>query len=197
VSFTESVRTVYRKYAVASGRASRPEYWWFQLFLVLALVGWYALFIIGFVINRTLGGLVGIGLVIFFLATILPSIGVTVRRLHDTDKSGWWIFISLIPYIGSLILLVLLALDSTPGPNRFGPPSGMTTRNVVYWGANQWEAWQRFVEDSHRAAAAGYAPLKVDWQLNQGNQYLSVVYAYQPPDPMWQAPNWAPPPPSA
>jgi uncharacterized membrane protein YhaH (DUF805 family) len=195
MSFSQAVRTVYGKYAVASGRASRSEYWWFQLFLFLAAIAWYALFFVALVISPRLGVLVGIAMVVFFLASMLPSLGVTIRRLHDSDKSGWWFLIAFIPYVGALILLVLLVLDSTSGVNRYGPPSNTPTRTVIYWGANQWEAWQRFVDDSHQAASAGFTPLTVDWQLDRGNQYLSVIYGYQPPQPSWNAPYWAPPPP--
>jgi len=195
MSFAESVRTVYGKYAVASGRASRSEYWWFQLFLFLAALAWYFVFFVALVISPPLGILVLIGMVAFFIGSILPSLGVTVRRLHDSDKSGWWFLISFIPYVGALILLVLLVLDSTPGVNRYGPPSNTPTRTVVYWGATQFEAWQRFVDDSHQAAAAGFTPMSVDWQLDRGNQYLSVVYGYRPPQPVWNVPPWAPPPP--
>ena len=57
---------------------------------------------------------------IYLLATMLPTLAVTVRRLHDTDRSGWWIFIGLVPYVGIFILLVLLGLEGTKGNNRFG-----------------------------------------------------------------------------
>jgi uncharacterized membrane protein YhaH (DUF805 family) len=69
----------------------------------------------------------GIGLlsVIYGLAVLIPSIAVGVRRLHDTDRSGWWLLISLIPLIGGIVLLVFFVLDGTPGENRFGPnPKG-------------------------------------------------------------------------
>ncbi len=60
------------------------------------------------------------GLAIFVLAMIIPALAVTVRRLHDTDRSGWWILISLVPVIGSIWLFVLLVIDSTPGDNQYG-----------------------------------------------------------------------------
>lgn len=195
MSFTEAVRTVYGKYAQASGRASRSEYWWFQLFLVLVGLAWYAAFFAALVIDRSLWLVLALGIAVFYIGSFLPILGVTIRRLHDSDKSGWWLLIAFVPYVGGFILLILLVLGSTPGPNRYGPPSGLTTRSVIYWGANQWEAWQRFVDDSHRAAAAGYTPMRVDWQFDRGNQYLSVVYVYRPPDPVWTVPSWAPPPP--
>ncbi len=110
---------VLKKYADFTGRAQRAEYWFFTLFyllffLALSLIdGAVGLF------NSTYGlGLFG-GL--FALAMILPSIAVTVRRLHDTSRSGWWLLISLIPLIGGIVLLVFVCLDSTPGTNAYGP----------------------------------------------------------------------------
>ena len=66
---------------------------------------------------------VGIGLLggIYACAVLIPAIAVTVRRLHDTDRSGWWFLIVLIPVIGPIVLLVFMIIDGTPGPNRFGP----------------------------------------------------------------------------
>ena len=110
---------VLKKYADFTGRAQRAEYWFFTLFsllffLALSLVdGAVGLF------NAAYGlGLLG-GL--FVLAMIIPSIAVSVRRLHDTSRSGWWLLISLIPLIGGIVLLVFVCLDSTPGTNAYGP----------------------------------------------------------------------------
>ena len=59
--------------------------------------------------------------IIFSLATLIPGIAVGIRRLHDTDRSGWWLLIAFVPFIGALVLLVFFLLDGTSGPNRFGP----------------------------------------------------------------------------
>ena len=109
---------VYKKYAVFSGRARRKEYWFFSLFLAIA----YVLLMIVDGISGTLDPMSDLGLFsgIFALGSILPSIAVSVRRLHDTDRSGWWFLISFIPLIGGIVLLVFLCLDSSPGQNRFG-----------------------------------------------------------------------------
>jgi uncharacterized membrane protein YhaH (DUF805 family) len=108
-----------KKYAVFSGRSRRKEYWYFVLFVIIistvlniidGLIGAYA---------RTAG--VGLLSSIFSLAILIPSIAVTVRRLHDTDRSGWWVLISLVPLVGWIVLLVFTVQDSTPGINRYGP----------------------------------------------------------------------------
>jgi uncharacterized membrane protein YhaH (DUF805 family) len=109
---------VLRKYAVFGGRARRKEYWFFVLFNILISIG------LGIIdgITGTYNVEVGIGLLgsIYALAVLIPSIAVTVRRLHDVDRSGWWILIAFIPIIGAIVLLVFMVLDSNSGPNRFG-----------------------------------------------------------------------------
>jgi uncharacterized membrane protein YhaH (DUF805 family) len=101
------------KYAVFSGRARRTEYWMFFLFNLLIAIG---IAIIEAVIGT--GGILGI---VFSLAMLVPGIAVTVRRLHDTERTGWWILISLIPFLGWIVLLVFMVLDSHPGDNAYGP----------------------------------------------------------------------------
>lgn len=124
-----------RRYAEFTGRSRRREYWLFVVFLV-----------IGFIILGMLDTMLGLGgsasswhsasgsrvgagasfnggvlTIIFWLATLVPSLAVGVRRLHDTDRSGWWLLIALIPLIGGIVLLVFTLLEGTRGPNRFGP----------------------------------------------------------------------------
>lgn len=110
---------VMRKYAVFSGRARRAEYWYF--FLIYTVV--YLALAIADVILGTFSMENGIGLLtgIFALATLLPSVGVSVRRLHDTNRSGWWLLLFLIPLIGTIVAIILLSLKGTEGENRFGP----------------------------------------------------------------------------
>jgi uncharacterized membrane protein YhaH (DUF805 family) len=110
---------VLKKYADFSGRARRKEYWMFVLFNIIISLG---LTIVDFMIG-TYSLAHGIGLLgsIYALAILIPGIAVTVRRLHDTDRSGWWILIVLIPVVGPIVLLVFMLIDGTPGPNRFGP----------------------------------------------------------------------------
>lgn len=103
-----------RKYAVFSGRAQRAEYWYFLLFnLVIGLV----LFSLG----TFLGKVALFAYWIYAVAVLIPSIAVSVRRLHDTNRSGWWVLISLVPIVGGIILLVFMVLDSDPNSNQYGP----------------------------------------------------------------------------
>jgi len=96
----------FRRYTDFNGRSGRAEYWWF----VLGYFG--ALLILGL-----LGGFLGI---LLLLGAVVPSLAVNVRRLHDIDKSGWWIFLGLLPLIGGIIVLVWHCMQGTNGPNRFG-----------------------------------------------------------------------------
>ncbi|MCW1381535.1 DUF805 domain-containing protein [Novosphingobium sp. KCTC 2891] len=119
----------YRRYAEFSGRSRRREYWMFVLFYLLVFVVLNAVFgtnevtrtPTGFGYGSRLvggGGLLG-GL--FALASLLPALAVSVRRLHDQDRTGWLVLLALIPFLGGFALLVLMCLEGTRGPNRFGP----------------------------------------------------------------------------
>ena len=106
MSFTESIRTCLQKYIDFNGRAARPEYWWFVLLTIalsfIPVIGW-----------------------IIRLVLLLPSLAVQVRRLHDMNRSAWWLLLLLpvppIIIIGAPVLLVMSAFPGTPGPNRYGP----------------------------------------------------------------------------
>jgi uncharacterized membrane protein YhaH (DUF805 family) len=104
---------VLKKYAVFTGRARRQEYWMFILFNFIAYL------ILGFV--EGLLGLTGVISSLYGLAVLLPSIGVGIRRLHDTNRSGWWLLIGLVPCVGFIVLIVFFAQDGTPGDNQYGP----------------------------------------------------------------------------
>lgn len=112
-----------RKYAVFEGRSRRKEFWFFELFVVLISI------VLAFV-DRAIGTLnpeTGVGTLgaLASLALIIPSLAVGARRLHDTDRSGWWQLL-YITVIGTIVLLVFFLLDSKPGTNRFGPnPKGV------------------------------------------------------------------------
>jgi len=104
---------VLKKYATFSGRARRKEFWMFYLIYLIIVV---VLSIIEQVI-----GIPGILSGIYTLALLVPTIAVTVRRLHDTGRSGWWWWIWLVPVIGWIAMLVFMVLDSQPGDNEYGP----------------------------------------------------------------------------
>ena len=103
---------VLKKYAVFSGRARRKEYWMFFLFNVIIL------FVLGLV--EGLAGSPGIVSMLYSLGVLIPGIAVTVRRLHDTDRSGWWLLIGLVPLIGAIALLVFMVQDSKLDENQYG-----------------------------------------------------------------------------
>lgn len=109
---------VLRKYAVFEGRARRKEYWFFILFNVLIS------FVLG-IIDNMLGLIMeGVGLgvlgLLYGLFVLIPSIAVTIRRLHDSDRTGWWFLIAFVPLIGGLVLLIFMVLDGNRGRNRYG-----------------------------------------------------------------------------
>ena len=104
MSFSESIRTCFNKYIDFDGRASRSEYWWFFLLAVglsfIPVIGW-----------------------ILRLVILLPSLAVQARRLHDMNRSAWWLLLLVPPitFIGFIVLLIMSAFPGTPGPNRYGP----------------------------------------------------------------------------
>ena len=97
MNFQEAIRICFSKYADFNGRATRPEYWWFVLFVVLVGLGLS-------LISPMLSG-------IFSLGTLLPSVAAAARRLHDTNRSGWWQLICIVPVIGLIVILVFLAQE--------------------------------------------------------------------------------------
>jgi uncharacterized membrane protein YhaH (DUF805 family) len=105
----------WKKYSVFGGRAGRQEYWYFVLFHVLV-------YILLSIIAGIIGGRIGGGLLsLYTIAVSIPGLAATVRRLHDTNRSGWWILISLVPFVGAIVLLVFLAQESHAIENQYGP----------------------------------------------------------------------------
>ena len=106
-------------YADFTGRARRSEYWYFVLFN----------FIVSILIGLSLGviaGLLNVPALVYLvhlwsLAVFIPSLAVSVRRLHDIGRSGWWLLLSLIPLVGAIILIIWHCTDSQPGTNQYGP----------------------------------------------------------------------------
>ncbi len=109
MTFGESVSTCIKKYFVFEGRASRSEYWWFQLIVSPS-------YLISTILENEIGYLF-LGITLF---TLIPAISAGVRRLHDTNRSGFFLLISFIPFIGGLVLLFFLIPEGTKGKNRFG-----------------------------------------------------------------------------
>jgi uncharacterized membrane protein YhaH (DUF805 family) len=116
MGFGGAIATGFRKYVDFTGRARRPEYWFWMLFYWLLLIG---LSILDAVVFGASGG--GVFGLLGILALALPTIAVATRRLHDTDRSGWWQLFGLVPLVGGITLLVFMCLRGTDGPNRFGP----------------------------------------------------------------------------
>jgi uncharacterized membrane protein YhaH (DUF805 family) len=109
---------VLRKYAVFRGRARRREYWIFEV-MNSVIAG--ALFVLAVVLGKA-GYPYFLSLpVLYLLATAIPSLSSSVRRLHDTGRSGWWLWISGIPAIGPIVVVAFMVQDSQPGENRYGP----------------------------------------------------------------------------
>ena len=107
-----------KKYADFSGRAPRAEYWWFYLLIIIG-------YVLATILDSTLGftgavGPYGVIMSVFALAMLVPSIAAGIRRLHDTDRSGWWLLIGLVPLIGAIVLIVFFVTQGTQGPNKYG-----------------------------------------------------------------------------
>ncbi len=103
---------VLERYAKFDGRASRAEFWWFVLANFLAFVV--------LAILMQIASIFVILYIVYGLAMLIPSIAVAIRRLHDSNKTGWFLLLGLIPFVGAIILLVFYVMPSTVGPNDFG-----------------------------------------------------------------------------
>ena len=113
MSFPDAVRAALTNYVNFSGRARRSEYWYFSLFAFLVYVA-------AIVIDSVLGTYP----IVYLLAVaglLLPGLAVGVRRLHDTNRTGWFILLGLIPIVGPIILIVFFVSEGTPGDNQYGP----------------------------------------------------------------------------
>jgi uncharacterized membrane protein YhaH (DUF805 family) len=113
MNFTDAIKSGFNNYVGFTGRARRSEYWYWTLFVVIVS------FVVGFVggVNSDLSNIIT---AIVSLALFLPGLAMSVRRLHDTDRSGWFVLLALIPLVGFIILLVFYVQEGTPGDNKFG-----------------------------------------------------------------------------
>lgn len=115
------LKVVRDNYANFDGRARRQEYWMFYLFNMIFTFLLYIPLIAGAAMeSEALMMAGGLLLMLYIFAIIIPSIAVSVRRLHDQDKSGSWYFVAFIPFIGGIWLLILMATEGTHGPNQYG-----------------------------------------------------------------------------
>ncbi len=122
MTFGEAISDGFSKYATFSGRTSRSGYWWFYLFYILVLFG-------ASILDAAIKTPILTGLAV--LAFFLPTLAILIRRLHDTDRSGWWVLIGFVPLIGTIVLIVFACIDSGP-PNKYGDgPDGKGNLSVT------------------------------------------------------------------
>ena len=112
MGFGQAISSGFSNYVNFSGRSCRSEYWYWILFIIIADI-------VAGIIDYAIG--IQVVTSLFGLATLLPNLAVAIRRLHDLDRTGWWIFIGLIPLVGWIILIIWYCTRGTAGPNRFGP----------------------------------------------------------------------------
>lgn len=134
MSFGQAVKYVYGNYANFQGRASRSEFWWFYLFYAIIAVALYVIYFVGLaaspkteissgVYEVSMGPLAIIAIIllaIWWLANLIPILAVWIRRLHDSDKSGWWMLLLFACGVGGIVLFIFALLPGTPGPNKYG-----------------------------------------------------------------------------
>jgi uncharacterized membrane protein YhaH (DUF805 family) len=114
MTFGEAVKSGFDHYTKFDGRAGRPAFWWWFLFGILVSIG-------ASIIDAIIGTW-GVVSGLAALALLLPNLSVAIRRLHDTDHTGWWVLIGLIPIIGFIVLLIFYLREGDAGENRYGPP---------------------------------------------------------------------------
>lgn len=120
MGFGDAIRSVLSKYATFTGRALRSEYWWWTLFVVLLQI---ATSVVDAVIFGIEENSIQLLTLLVSLALFLPGLAVTVRRLHDTGHSGWWVLIAFVPIIGWIVLLVWMVNKGDEGANQYGGPA--------------------------------------------------------------------------
>jgi len=118
MDFQQAIQSGFSNYANFNGRAARSEFWYWQLFVT---IGGLAGELLDLVVSYGVLDIGGSPLsILFWLATFIPNLAVMVRRLHDTDRSGWWLLLFFIPLIGPIVLIVWWCTRGTSGYNRFG-----------------------------------------------------------------------------
>jgi uncharacterized membrane protein YhaH (DUF805 family) len=114
MTFSEAVKDGFDHYTKFDGRAARPAYWWWFLFGILVSIG-------ANIIDAIIGSF-GVVSGLAALALLLPGLSVSIRRLHDINKSGWWILIFIIPIVGFVLWLIWFTREGDAGENNYGPP---------------------------------------------------------------------------
>ena len=131
MSYMEAIKSGFSNYAKFNGRASRSEFWWFVLFMVVVYAVLYALLGLFGGLNTTdangeltvsISGVPFFILAVVWLIFLLPILGLQWRRLHDANRSGAWWLLNFVPFVGGIVLLIFFATPGTEGDNRFGPP---------------------------------------------------------------------------
>ena len=117
MGFTQAVKSCFRQYVGFGGRAPRSEYWYFVLFYFVAAI---VLSLVDGLLFGAAGHMSPLASLLT-LALLLPSIAVAIRRLHDIDRTGWWILLWFVPIVGVIVLIVFFVQRGTTGANRFGP----------------------------------------------------------------------------
>lgn len=120
MSIMDATKSCFQQYVGFSGRASRSEYWFFYLSFVVAAMGMLVLTVVSAFVLDALAGLMGMLTMVTYLAFFLPTLSVTVRRLHDLGKSGWMFLVVFIPIVGGILLLVWFVSDGQPHDNAYG-----------------------------------------------------------------------------
>ena len=118
ISFPNAIRLGFQHYVDFKGQSSRAEYWWFALFIVVGDIITTAIDTI--VLGTDLGG-TGLLAAVWGLATLIPSLAIGVRRLHDINKSGWWLLLWFVLVIGWIVMIVWAIKRGDEGPNKYGP----------------------------------------------------------------------------
>jgi uncharacterized membrane protein YhaH (DUF805 family) len=117
MTFSQAIQSGLKNYATFEGRATRSEYWWFVLFYWLVIL---VPAIVAAVINsQVISSIIGLIEIVGVLGLLIPMFALAIRRLHDTNRSGAWLLLCLVP-LGGIVLLVFYCLEGTPGPNKYG-----------------------------------------------------------------------------
>lgn len=124
IGFVDAIKKFYANYATFTGRATRAEYWWVALYLFIIYIIPYCFVYFPIILGNEPSTFWTVILAVICLVNIVPCLAISWRRLHDAGKSGAWYFISFVPLIGGIWLLVLLLQPSQPFPNKYGAPEG-------------------------------------------------------------------------